>query len=313
MNLKLIGLSISALLMFFLVTGCKQKIISVPTDTLTTGAISIVVDESFRPVMEEQIAQFQRLYPDAHINASYLPEALCLKELFFNDSTRLAIITRYPTAKEEKYLADTLGYLPKSDKIANDAVTIIVNANSNDTLYTKQQLKELLQGKMKTNKKIVFDGLNRTSTVRYITDSILGGQPLDTSIVKAAINSKAVIDFVSQNLNAIGLIGLSWVGNPESEIQVKNLQKIKLAFVQCEICDNKPFVKPMQQSINTRRYPLVRGLYFILKENYGGLGSGFSNFLRLERGQLIFRRSYLSPVMDFDVRKVFVDTSSLGK
>jgi phosphate transport system substrate-binding protein len=51
------------------------------------------------------------------------------------------------------------------------------------------------------------------------------------------------------------------------------------------------------------RYPLVRGLSYILKENYEGLGSGFANFLIYERGQLIFRRAYLWPArMQFEVR-----------
>jgi phosphate transport system substrate-binding protein len=52
-----------------------------------------------------------------------------------------------------------------------------------------------------------------------------------------------------------------------------------------------------------KRYPLVRGLYYILKENYDGLGSGFSNFLIYEKGQLIFKRAYLGPAkMNFSVR-----------
>ena len=60
----------------------------------------------------------------------------------------------------------------------------------------------------------------------------------------------------------------------------------------------------MQASILTRRYPLVRGLYYILKENYSGLGRGFVNFLEQERGQLIFKRAYLGSRMDFEKRKV---------
>jgi phosphate transport system substrate-binding protein len=52
-----------------------------------------------------------------------------------------------------------------------------------------------------------------------------------------------------------------------------------------------------------KRYPLVRGLYYILKENYGGLGSGFANFMQYEKGQLIFWRAYLGPTrMQFNVR-----------
>jgi len=47
----------------------------------------------------------------------------------------------------------------------------------------------------------------------------------------------------------------------------------------------------------------VRGIYYILKENYFGLGSGFANFLESERGQLIFKRAYLGPAkINFLVR-----------
>jgi phosphate transport system substrate-binding protein len=44
-----------------------------------------------------------------------------------------------------------------------------------------------------------------------------------------------------------------------------------------------------------------------VKENYSGLGSGFAEFLNYERGQLIFRRAYLGPIMDFDIRQVKVN------
>ena len=55
---------------------------------------------------------------------------------------------------------------------------------------------------------------------------------------------------------------------------------------------------------------MVRPLFFILKENTLGLGTGFVNFLSLERGQLIFRRSYLVPAkMDFTVRKSMMESN----
>jgi phosphate transport system substrate-binding protein len=100
---------------------------------------------------------------------------------------------------------------------------------------------------------------------------------------------------------------MSWVGNPEDSAQVSMLNKIKIAYVSCEVCDSTPYVKPMQASILTRRYPLVRGLYYVVKENYSGLGTGFVNFLNNERGQLIFKRAYLGTRMDFDIRKVKIN------
>jgi phosphate transport system substrate-binding protein len=64
-------------------------------------------------------------------------------------------------------------------------------------------------------------------------------------------------------------------------------------------------VQPYQANIALRRYPMVRPLYYILKENFKGLGSGFTNFLIYEKGQLIFKRAYLVPAkMSFDVRNM---------
>ena len=85
------------------------------------------------------------------------------------------------------------------------------------------------------------------------------------------------------------------------------LTKVKIAAVKCSFCPNETYVKPIQLNIQNNSYPLVRGLYYIAKENYSGLASGFSSFLKNERGQLIFRRAYLAPVMDFDVRNVKIN------
>jgi phosphate transport system substrate-binding protein len=121
-------------------------------------------------------------------------------------------------------------------------------------------------------------------------------------------NSSSVLDYVASNENAIGLVGFSWIGNPEDTAQIRMLNKVKMAYVQCSKCDDKAYVKPTQMGILTRRYPLVRELYYILKENHSGLGSGFVNFMQYERGQLIFRRSYLgSSRIGFAIRSVKIN------
>ncbi len=291
----------------FFIAGCKDNLKKAPTDTMTSGTIHISVDESFKPVMEEQIRVYERSFPNTHIIAEYKSEADCFKDFFNDSSNRMVIVTRGLRDKEDAYSLDTLKYYPHWDNIANDAITIIVNSKSNDTLFTLERLRDQLAGKINRNQKIVFDGLNATSTVRFVMDSILKGKLFDTSVVQAVKGSQEVIDYVAKTENAVGFVGISWVGNPEDSAQVKMLNKIKIAYVACEVCDEKPYVKPMQASILTRRYPLVRGLYYILKENFDGLGTGFVNFLNQERGQLIFRRAYLGTRMDFDIRRVRIN------
>jgi len=275
-------------------------------DSPTSGGISITVDESFQPVIEQQIKIYEADFPGTKINALYKSEADCFRDLYYDSATRMVIVTRGLSKKEAKFFQDTIAYSPPSDPIAWDAISIVVNKNSTDTLFTLQKLQQLLIGKGNKNQSIIFDGLNATSTVRFVTDSILKGQPFDTAVVKAAKNSREVLNLVSQNQNAIGLVGISWIGNPEEKEQIEMLKKVKIAYVQCAICDSTPYVKPTQASILTKRYPLVRGLYYILKENYSGLGSGFASFLKYERGQLVFRRAYLGPRMDFEIRNVLI-------
>lgn len=281
-----------------------QKNKNIDYDTPTSGTINISVDESFKPVMEEQIEMYEASYPGTNIIAHYKPEAECIRDLFKDTSNRMVIITRGLTDEEEKFFIDSLKYTPAWNAIATDAVAVIVNAESTDTIFTLDRLKEQLLGKIRRDQLIVFDGLHATSTVRFITDSVLKGQRFDTSVVKAAKTTRDVIDYISGHKNAIGLIGINWIGNPENPEQVAQLKKVKLGYVECKVCEDTPYVKPMQESILSKRYPLVRGLYYINKENYLGLGTGFINFLKYERGQLIFRRAYLGPVMPFGIRNV---------
>lgn len=276
-------------------------------DSPSHGTIHISVDESFKPVIDEQIRMYEISYPGTKIIAHYKPEADCLRDLFNDTLNRTVIITRGLTEKEDKYFKDSLHYFPAWNTVATDAIAVVINKESSDSLFTLKRLNDQLRGKINRNQTIVFDGLNATSTVRFIVDSVLKGQKFDTSVVKAAKTTNEVLNYIADNKNAIGLVGINWIGNPEDSSQVSRLKKVKIAYVECMVCDDTPYVKPMQQSIITRRYPLVRGLYYVNKENHVGLGTGFVNFLKNERGQLIFRRAYLGPVMDLDIRNVKIN------
>lgn len=284
--------------------ACNNDTTKHATDTPVSGTINISVDESFRPVIEQAIKVYEGSYPDTKIIAHYKTESECFKDFYSDTATRMIIVTRELNDKENRFYKDSLGYTPATNMIASDAITVVTNKDNTDTLYTLEGLQQLLQGKGAPGKKVIFDGLSATSTVHFAIDSILHGGSFDTSVVQAVPNSKEVLNYIAANKNAIGLVGISWIGNPEDTAQVNMLKKIKIAYVQCKLCDSTPYVKPAQEGIVYRRYPLVRGLYYILKENYSGLGSGFGDFLYFERGQLIFRRAYLGARMDFRRREV---------
>ncbi|MBZ5859478.1 PstS family phosphate ABC transporter substrate-binding protein [Flavihumibacter profundi] len=285
---------------------CSNKPVVYHSDKLDRGTIQISVDESFKPVIDAQIKVFESSFPDAHIIAHYKPEAECLKDLLV-DSIRMVIVTRQLQSSEEQRLKDALSFIPVQGRIAYDAVAVIVNKQSKDSILEVSDVKSLLNGTGTLKLRPVLDGLTATSTVRYALDSILKGQELGKTVT-AATSSQGVIDYVAGNPDAVGFVGVSWIGNPEDSVHVRLQKKVTIASLRCKICDSSVYVKPNQVNIATLQYPLVRGLHYILKENYEGLGSGFANFLIYERGQLIFRRAYLWPArMQFEVRSAGIN------
>ena len=299
-------LSVVVVLTMFAFIRCNDQPVVYRDDTASSGTIHISVDESFKPVIDSQIKVFESSFPKAKIIAHYKPEAECLKDLLV-DSIRMVIVTRPLLKIEEERLKDTLRFIPIQGKMAFDAVTVIVHPSNKDSILDRSDLRSILNGTSGYKFRPVMDGRTATSTVRFAIDSILAGDKLSDAVT-AADSSTGVIDYVSKNKDAIGFLGVSWIGNNDDPVQLSFQNKVTIASIKCEICPDEAYVKPFQANIATRRYPLVRGLHYILKENYEGLGSGFANFLIYERGQLVFRRAYLWPAkMAFEIRNAGID------
>jgi phosphate transport system substrate-binding protein len=191
-------------------------------------------------------------------------------------------------------------------RIATDAIAVITNNKAKDSLFSIAEIRGMLSGTSPYTYQLVMDGLKATSTVRFLIDSVLRGQSLQGNVM-AARNSEGVINYVASTPNAIGFIGVSWIGNREDPAQLTFQKKVRLAALQCANCAEEVYVRPYQANMAMKRYPLNRGLHYILKENYAGLGKGFVNFLTHEKGQLIFRRGYLVPDrMALQIRKANV-------
>ena len=261
-------------------------------DTPDRGTIHVSADETFKPIIDEQVQVYESNHPGTHILVDYKTEADCLRDLL-NDSVRLIIATRKPSQEEIRLVADSLKYEAKSLTLARDGIAVIVNPASPDTLFTMEEIKSILKGTYYKDLTPVFDGVKATSTVRFILDSVLKGGKL-TSKAMAARSSEGVIDFVAKNKNVVGFIGVGWIGNPEDSSQMSFRKEVKVAYLESQNIEDN-YIKAYQANIYTKRYPMVRDIIYILKERHHGLGTGFANFMSGEFGQIIFRRGYMAP------------------
>src|SRR3954468_15855076 len=76
------------------IAGCEnKKSLHAVNDSPKNGTINISVDESFKPVISEQIKVYESSYPGTKINASYKSEADCFRDLQ-KDSTRMIFVAR---------------------------------------------------------------------------------------------------------------------------------------------------------------------------------------------------------------------------
>lgn len=261
------------------------------SDTVGKGQIEISADESYQPIIEEQMKIFDSSFPEAKVTVHYKPEAECFKD-YFSHKARIILVTRELT-KAEKDLCEQEKIFPSSEALAGDAIAVIVNNSSPDTVLDMNALTGILTGQYRKKYTAVFDN-QASGTVRYITDSVLRGSKLGSNVF-AAKGNKDVIDYVSKNPDAIGFVGMSYVyANEDTSQSGTFIQNVKVVALQND--KDRQFYKPYQAYVALKSYPLTRKLYYINAESYHGLGTGVANFLGSYRGQLVFLHSHFFPL-----------------
>ena len=114
-------------------------------NTTTSGVITICVDETLKPIIEQQIEVFEGLYPKANIIPIYTSEVEAFNQLF-NDSVKLIVATRSLSEEEIKAMQANNLY-PKISKVAIDGVALISHRSNPDSLVTMEQLHDIFTGK----------------------------------------------------------------------------------------------------------------------------------------------------------------------
>ncbi len=298
------------------VASCTDKPKSGRTDTYSSGAITFASDESFSPIIDEQIQVFESIYRDAKLTPIYTNE-LDAVNMLMTDSIQLAITSRNFTKKELENLK-ARNYLPVAIPLAYDGLSLIINKENTDSCITVKDIKRVLSGQAKNwsdivpgskrgEIQVVFDN-SQSSTVHFCVDSILDGKPINSPNIVAAKTSKEVVDHVEKTPNAIGIIGSNWLNDKRDTTNTTFKKNITVMSV--SKMDTATYVnswKPYQAYLLDGRYPLVRTIYALLNDPINGLPWGFAHFIESPKGQLIIFKSGLLPRRgDITVRSVNV-------
>ncbi|SES09271.1 PstS family phosphate ABC transporter substrate-binding protein [Pedobacter rhizosphaerae] len=280
------------ILMVLALISCKRKDKTASVkESRTSGTLRMLVDESVSPIVQKQIDIFSLDYPDAKFQTTVKPEEKIIAA-FLNDSVRVIVMPRLLSKKEEKYY-NQRGIKINSIRFAIDGIALITNKDNIDSTITVKEVIDVLQGR-NSDKKLVFDNAY-SSTFQYFK-KLANISQFPAKNVYSKQSSNEVIKLIAQDKNFIGILGVNWVSDQNTEM-AQYLAQVKLLGVKDEKgkVGNDQFYKPTQENLINGVYPFLRNINIIDCEGRDGLGTGFATWLRSQRGQLIVLKSGLGP------------------
>jgi phosphate transport system substrate-binding protein len=278
---------IVAFCVLFLAISCNKSA-DATQETILKGNATLLVDATLMPVMEDQVQIFESRY-EATIKMNVQSETEVIQTLV-KDTSSIAVLSRKLNADEMKIFANRK-IIPKITPIAIDAVALITNKNSNDTLVDIRDVIDFMKGKPSPKiKGLVFDNPN-SSTVRYM-NTLAGLTSIPQKGVFSFGTNNEVIKFVSQNDGMIGVVGLNWLTQPRPEMQ-QYVDKVAVLSVKGN--NQNDFYAPDQNNIAEGKYALAREIYIVNCQGFSGLGMGFASFVAGDIGQRIILKSGLLP------------------
>ena len=283
---------------------------------LAEDDVNVAFDETFRPIMQEEVETFAMMYPEAGMKPVYCSEDSALR-LLLADSLRCCVITRKLLPNELDIIkAHTLG--AKQALVATDAVALIVNKNNPDSLITLDEIKQIVTGKItrweqleKSSKKgtlsLVFDH-SGSSTVRFMKDSLCAGRDITGNVFASdSGTNRSVIEMVQQNPDIIGVVGTNWLKEGVDSV-LTSFKKLPVSVMKVSRKSGADafYVRPFQYYIATADYPLLRSVYIINTDpRTQSFVKQFYFFLKGQKGQtIICNNSQLLPITPVQVKAV---------
>lgn len=274
-------------LVFFVVNCAKKE--DKKVETILKGTASILVDETLAPIIDDQIEVFECYY-DANLVIVPKSEQEVVGSLI-NQEHKIAVLSR-ELSDSEKKVFEQKKIIPRTTKIATDAIALITNSSNKDTLIALEEVVLFMQGQASSKiKGLVFDNPN-SSTVRLI-NTLAGTKSIRTQEVYSFKTNEEVIKFVAKNDGMIGIVGVNWLSQPLPQMQ-QYVDKVNILSVKG--LKGNGYYAPTQNDLAEQKYPLARDLYVINCQGNSGLGMGFASFVAGDIGQRIILKSGLLPV-----------------
>lgn len=283
---------IGTLLILWLV-GCKAP----QKETPTSGQVEVFVSESHASLLQQEAAEFRRIYPAAEVKIVSATTREAIVRMLNGEAT--CIVVDRPLNEEEQHVAAQLASKPEETRIGHDGLVVIVNRRNPISGISVETTKRVLQDSIRDWESIkgsTWDGVielaltGRNSGVYELLEGSLFRLQQDIVPSYLAPSQHDVVHYVASHARALGIVsrGLLREETDTSSIKV-------LAIAQVDSSSKESLVFPVQESIYHHEYSLHYSLCVYTLAKRSGVANGFIAFLASPPGQKLIMNAGLVP------------------
>lgn len=271
-------------------------------DIPTKGELEIAVDLNDSLLFVQLIDRFHDLYPKAHITAKFMAPIALLEGVRDKKITALYINHAFDSAMIDALESRQIKV--RSHDIGMGATAFIVNQSNPNSRISVDSLCLMMYGKCsawgRSNEKLVFAMLKNDLIYNDLEEFYKknASQPnvkLSLPKVVQFASPQAVFDYVKKTPGALGFVGSNWIADRGDTLARFNRKQVKVLEVQHPVSGE--FHLPYQSQVFAKQYPFIRIIMGYDLQGYSGLAQGFLAFCCDQSGQVILKKSGLSPAL----------------
>lgn len=256
-------------------------------ESYNKGTAEMYVESSVYPIVEDLNEVFKSYYDNADIQLKMLSQNEILSAIY-KDTSRLAVMPKDFSSKELEAFKGKV--VPKITPIAKDAVLFITQKQATDTLINYKDVVGVFKGTISSDKIFVFHDANSAIVSQIMQDAEV--KEVSNKVYYAS-SIEEIVSYITKNKNAIGVVGINWMVQPDKKIQ-EGIKELRSMWVYSDSL--KQYFAPSQSTIADNSYPLVRTINIVDVQGKTGLGTGFASFAASDKGQRIVLKSGLMPI-----------------
>ncbi|MBK7389852.1 MAG: substrate-binding domain-containing protein [Bacteroidetes bacterium] len=260
--------------------SCQRNDADKMEQTPVNGDLNIFCDPAFYPLVLTIKDAFCSQYPGIAVNVVSGYENQKGKLLLNNSYS--VIVTSCKLSTEDSTILASQNIFINQFHMATDGIALVSSISENSGSDTDTCLTENF-GKA-TNKLRIVTLPGNSDDIKYFS-YIYNEADINNWIGLQQVDS--IIEYVSRNSSAIGLIPMSYLCENKNPAVIQRKSKIKIQCVKS--------VMPNQSTLSTYEYPFTRPVYLIAHEPFAGPAHGFASYIASDEGQRVIRMFGLVP------------------